>query len=777
VGYGHLYFGEEKIHEIRGLGFMFWVLVKKEIRLQRSNIYFALAVFLVWCTAFLIALLGDRPLGSRILTTGKLVQIIYYFFILPCLIVIVPMLIGSTCIAQERKLGTLEWQSTLPVSRRKRWIVKTGTSLILIIFFGGILSWICDRILVWNFQIHNFSLIWSETNNPPVPLRLKGLLPEMFSLLFFSMGIYISSLSRDPYRALMAGFGFLGLSFFVQRLIDPAGMLNPLSKEFPDYYIHLSALYSMIFGLSFVLLGMSFINYKPQKMGINSLCLQFIFWILMVNMAGYFALRVEFGITHYRRTNDHNIPGLTKLFGAPEIFFNHSFYALPNTKKMIGAVLTKQDQKRLSREEGYQKWEGGNIMEINVETGKIKQKINLYGNISGFHNKGSYYITEQPYHIAKYGKRKFMITRSGLILPVGFLNKFHSVPLSHSENLIPCPESNPWFPITIMSQKENPFDFNSRSFPIGRNIGKDLFISHIWDVKREENVTLLLKKQSGDVCYPIFIKEGIFVPWISTDEKWFSETSYAFPENWYSGEKPVRHKESIEIYNVDSQTTYAIQSDKKLLILANKGSRNHYYLRIKSLYNENNQLSVSPDGNYLAFVRIIPDTMIVQGKTYPMAFPKQTEIRLLELKSGKEILVDIIPPGHLSSNEKKRYRVLAERFLSGNSHEEYEDYDELTKLEEIFISMPVTAWSDDLKLAMLYEGVLHVYQKNSTSGKFEKLLILNILGDLCEGKPRPYDHHNISMAFWSNDLLLFMVNINNSIWKLDLRECNPEKKI
>lgn len=106
---------------------MFWALVKKEVRLQRSNITFALVIVLIWGLSFSLSIMKDTPLGSKILTTGKLSQIIYYFFVLPCLLVLFPLLVGSTTVAYERKLGIMEWQSSVPVSRRMQWIIKTGS--------------------------------------------------------------------------------------------------------------------------------------------------------------------------------------------------------------------------------------------------------------------------------------------------------------------------------------------------------------------------------------------------------------------------------------------------------------------------------------------------------------------------------------------------------------------------------------------------------------------------------------------------------------------------
>ena len=137
--------------------------------------------------------------------------------------------------------------------------------------------------------------------------------------------------------------------------------------------------------------------------------------------------------------------------------------------------------------------------------------------------------------------------------------------------------------------------------------------------------------------------------------------------------------------------------------------------------------------------------------------------------------MDKIRPGLLTLKEKERYYLLAERCLSKGSPTETE-YNELVKFEEIFVSLPIMVWSDDLKLAVLHDETLYIYQKNPSGNDFEKILSIDILEDLCEKEPSLFDPLGVSMDFWSNDLLLFMVNNNSSIWKLDLREYFSKKE-
>src|SRR5205823_1685266 len=57
----------------------------------------------------------------------------------PLLWFLVPWLLGSVAVAEERKLGTLETQLCLPVTRRLQFVVKFAVVLFLGIVVGGIL--------------------------------------------------------------------------------------------------------------------------------------------------------------------------------------------------------------------------------------------------------------------------------------------------------------------------------------------------------------------------------------------------------------------------------------------------------------------------------------------------------------------------------------------------------------------------------------------------------------------------------------------------------------
>lgn len=92
-----------------------WLLVKKELRLQQM--------------AF--AVVGVSVLGWFTLVSSLRVTRIDDVFIALAFVggALIAMLIGSLASADERQLGTLEWQLLLPVATWKQWTVKVATTL------------------------------------------------------------------------------------------------------------------------------------------------------------------------------------------------------------------------------------------------------------------------------------------------------------------------------------------------------------------------------------------------------------------------------------------------------------------------------------------------------------------------------------------------------------------------------------------------------------------------------------------------------------------------
>lgn len=99
-----------------------WLLVKKEIWLQKTALAVA-ALYMLGCLAF-VSINPWLALGSSVPDGGDILAVLTF-----CYGALIAVLIGSLASAEERQLGTLDWQVLLPVATWKQWIVKVGTAL------------------------------------------------------------------------------------------------------------------------------------------------------------------------------------------------------------------------------------------------------------------------------------------------------------------------------------------------------------------------------------------------------------------------------------------------------------------------------------------------------------------------------------------------------------------------------------------------------------------------------------------------------------------------
>ena len=102
----------------------FWEVVKKELRIQQLTIVVGGIYGIGW---FATGLLGRYFPDSIDLSPGAL-TLLYG----PLL----ALLAGSLASAEERQLGTLEWQLLLPMAVWKQWFAKVGVALALALLLG-----------------------------------------------------------------------------------------------------------------------------------------------------------------------------------------------------------------------------------------------------------------------------------------------------------------------------------------------------------------------------------------------------------------------------------------------------------------------------------------------------------------------------------------------------------------------------------------------------------------------------------------------------------------
>jgi hypothetical protein len=105
-------------------------LFRKEIQLHQANLL--IAVFLLALNVASLCILKIHPHFKNPNVTFML-QAVGVLWLL------MPLVIGGTAIAEERRLATLEFHLCLPISRRTQLIVKFFVGLLLSLFLGGVM--------------------------------------------------------------------------------------------------------------------------------------------------------------------------------------------------------------------------------------------------------------------------------------------------------------------------------------------------------------------------------------------------------------------------------------------------------------------------------------------------------------------------------------------------------------------------------------------------------------------------------------------------------------
>jgi hypothetical protein len=113
-------------------------------------------------------------------------------------------LTGSLASAQERQLGTLEWQTLLPLAARRQWMVKLAVALLVVL----VLAFGVPAGLLMVVQPAGQILGKAEPIVPP-------------AVLLFAGSIYVSSLCTGGVRALAVSLPtLLGVALLLHWIVD-----------------------------------------------------------------------------------------------------------------------------------------------------------------------------------------------------------------------------------------------------------------------------------------------------------------------------------------------------------------------------------------------------------------------------------------------------------------------------------------------------------------------------------------------------------------------------
>ena len=127
---------------------------------------------------------------------------------------------GASAIAEERVLGTLEWQWTQPIPMARQWKIKVGLATGLALTLGLVLP----AALVWSsFSTERLQVAWGEPEWQPIAVSAMAL------AALFATSLYASSVSQSSMKAvaltplLLASLGAAGAltAWSVETVIEP----------------------------------------------------------------------------------------------------------------------------------------------------------------------------------------------------------------------------------------------------------------------------------------------------------------------------------------------------------------------------------------------------------------------------------------------------------------------------------------------------------------------------------------------------------------------------
>lgn len=175
-------------------------LVRKEFQSQQIN-------FLI---AFGLLVLHLCTLASRwIHTAPKNSQLRFVLEAIPFLWLLLPWLLGSVAVAEERKLGTLESQLCLPASRRLQFAVKFCLALVLGIVLGAVVPWLIEHAAL---RFHIPSSVLPTNGEGPSGVEVLFVLCEIAAAIAF-LSFFASTLTRNTLQALGVSIVVMGLCF------------------------------------------------------------------------------------------------------------------------------------------------------------------------------------------------------------------------------------------------------------------------------------------------------------------------------------------------------------------------------------------------------------------------------------------------------------------------------------------------------------------------------------------------------------------------------------
>jgi ABC-type transport system involved in multi-copper enzyme maturation permease subunit len=212
--------------------------VRKEFQLHQLNFFIAIGVLALHLVSILIRKVHPNFVNPN---TRYIVESVWVLWLL------MPLLIGGAAVAEERKLGVIESQLCLPVSRRAQFSIKFFVALALSLLFGAVIPSIIEHTL--NFGETDWFNFW-------IFYAASG--------LFFT-SFYASTLTRSTLLALGAAIGIPAVLSPVMALVFPWLFFGPWEAIYPGYIIQGRVICLVYFGVPVLVIVLAWLMFRNFK--------------------------------------------------------------------------------------------------------------------------------------------------------------------------------------------------------------------------------------------------------------------------------------------------------------------------------------------------------------------------------------------------------------------------------------------------------------------------------------------------------------------------------
>jgi hypothetical protein len=229
-----------------------FALFKKEFQLQQVSLMGAAGLLVLHIGVIVLRKYHHFAIDSA----GEVLTVIFW-----TLWLVLPVVIGAMAVAEERRLGVMECQLCLPVSRRIQFAIKGFFTLLLGTFLGGVMPMLLENIAV-GFGAHN-------------PMFTPEVYTGKFGVLLFQLGIVafagwlalVSFFASTLAKSFLQAVG-LGIATFIGCMLLIPVFTNNRMIFFDSISVHsFLPIVIAIPTLIVTLLWLAYLNFKNFRDG------------------------------------------------------------------------------------------------------------------------------------------------------------------------------------------------------------------------------------------------------------------------------------------------------------------------------------------------------------------------------------------------------------------------------------------------------------------------------------------------------------------------------